>query len=93
MINNALNYEEIEWNLERFLNIKSFINKYDWKRTNYPTKINDWKTFEKNSPTIALNVLHTKEKEICTAYISKDNSTREKEIILLMIPIEEKQRR
>ena len=32
--------------------------------------------------------MYTKEKEILPAYISKHNSTREKEIVLLMIPNE-----
>ena len=54
------------------------------------SKIDDWKTFEKNNPTIALNVLYVKEKEIYSSYISKHNSTREKQIILLMIPNKEK---
>ena len=31
------------------------------------------KKFEKNNPTIALNILYTKEKEILPAYISKHN--------------------
>ena len=46
--------------------------------------------FEKNNPTIALNILYVKEKEILPAYVSKHNSTREKQIILLMSPNEEK---
>ena len=29
------------------------------------------KRLKKNIPTITLNILHTKEKEICPAYISK----------------------
>ena len=41
--------------------------------------------FEKNNPTIALNILCIKEKEICQAYISKINSNCEKQIILLII--------
>ena len=41
----ALNYEEIKWNPERTLNIKPFINKYNWKGINYPSKIDYWKTF------------------------------------------------
>ena len=86
----ALNYEEIKWNPERVSNIKPFINKYDWKGINYPSKIDDWKTFEKHNPTIPLNILYIKEKEILPAYISKHNSTHEKKI-LLMIPNEEKE--
>ena len=49
----ALNYVEIKWNSERVSNIKPFINKYNWKRINYPSKIDDWKMFEKNNPNIA----------------------------------------
>ena len=33
----------------------------------YPSKIDDWKTFEANNPAIAFNVLYTKEMEICPA--------------------------
>ena len=47
------------------------------------------KTFEKNNPTIALNIFYTKEKEIFPAYISNQNLILEKQIILLMIPNEE----
>ena len=55
------------------------------------SKIDDWKTFAKNNPTIALNILHIKEKEKCPAYISKINSKCEKQTILLMIQNEEKE--
>ena len=81
----ALNHEKIKWNPERFSKIKPFINKYNWKGINYRSKIDDWKTSEKNNPTIALNILYIKEKEIYPAYISKHNSAREKQIILLTI--------
>ena len=37
----ALKYQKIKWNPERVSDIKSFINKYNWKETNYPSKIND----------------------------------------------------
>ena len=47
--------------------------------------------FVKNNSTIALNILYIKEKEICLAYISKINLNCEKQIILLMIPNEEKE--
>ena len=77
--------------LERASNIKLFINKYKWKRTSYQSKIGDWKTFEKNNPTIALNILHITEKETCLAYISKINSNCEKQTMLLMIPNKEKE--
>ena len=34
--------------------------------------------------------MYIKEREICPCYISKDNSTHEKEITILMIPSEKK---
>ena len=67
------------------------MNKYNWKGINYPSKIDDWKTFEKNDPTIVLNIWVIKEKEIYPAYISKINSNCEKQIILLMTSNEEKE--
>ena len=71
--------------------LKPFVNKYNWGGINHQSKTDHWKKFGKNSPTIALNILYTKEKEIFPAFISKDKSTCEKQIILLMIPSEEKE--
>ena len=34
-------------NSERVSNIKPFMNKYNWEKINYPSKINDWKKFKK----------------------------------------------
>ena len=73
-----LNYEDIESHPERVSKITPFINKYNWEGINYPSKLGDWKSFEKNNPTMAMNMLYTKEKEILPTYISKHNSTREK---------------
>ena len=58
------------------------MNKYIWKVINYPSKLDDWKTFEKFNPTFALNILYTKEKEKFPAYISKHNSVHEKQITM-----------
>ena len=63
----ALNYRDIESHLGRAS--KPFISKYNWKGINYPSKIDDWKMIEKNNPTIALNILDIREREICPAYI------------------------
>ena len=49
------------------------------------------KTFDKNNPTIALNILYIKEKETFPAYISNLNLNCVKQIILLPISNEEKQ--
>ena len=43
------------------------------------------KKFEKNNVTIALNISYAKKEKIYPAYISKHNSNREKQVILLMI--------
>ena len=39
---------------------KPFINKFDWKGKNSPSKIDDWKTFDKNNRTITFNILYIK---------------------------------
>ena len=57
---------------------------------NFPSEKDDWKKFEKNNVTIALNVLYANKEKIYSAYVSKQNSNREKQVILLMIPNEEK---
>ena len=56
----ALNYTEIKENPVKVSSIKPFINKYNWKGTHYPSKIDDWEMFEKNNPTIALNISYAK---------------------------------
>ena len=62
----ALDHEEIGKHPERIAKIKLFLNKYNWEGTNYPSGKDDWKTF-----TIALNLLYSKEKNICPAFVSK----------------------
>ena len=47
------------------------------------------RNYEKNNLTVALNVLSAKKEKIYPAYVSKHNSNREKQVILLMIPNEE----
>ena len=70
----ASNCEEIESYPERVSSIEPLINRYNWEGLNYPSIKDDWKTFVKNNPTIALNIFFTKEKEIYPGYISKINS-------------------
>ena len=43
------------------------------------------RNYEKNNLIIALNVLYAKKEKIYPAYVSKHNSNREKQVILLMI--------
>ena len=76
----ALNYGEIESHPERVSNIILFVKKHNWDGTKYSPKIDDWKMFEKNNPTILY---------FNRAFISKVKSDCKKQIILLMIPNEE----
>ena len=57
---------------------------------NFPSEEDDWKTFEKNNVIIFLNILYAKKEKIYPAYVLKNNSNREKQFILLMIPNGEK---
>ena len=61
--------EEIGKNPDRITKVKPFINKYQWKGINFPSEKNDWKIFEKNNVTIALNVLYAKKEKIYPAYV------------------------
>ena len=47
-------------NPQRITKLKPFINKYNWERINFPLEKDDWKKFEKNNVTIALNFLYAK---------------------------------
>ena len=53
----------------------------------FPAGIKDWKRFEKNNKTIALNILSVPhdEKTINLAYKSKYNCKRKNQVVLLMI--------
>ena len=83
----ALNYEKIKNHPERTKNIEPFIDQYSWDEINSPSDQKDWKEFESNNKSIALNVLYVPHntKKIRHAYKSKYNLKREKQEILLMI--------
>ena len=88
----ALNHQNIENHPERISNIKPFINQYNWEGIDFPVGTKDWKKFERNNKTIALNILlipHN-EKTINPAYKSKYNRKRENQVVLLMIANGEK---
>ena len=72
--------------------IKHFIDQYNWKEIDFPSHSKDWKNFEQNNKTIALNILfapHNTEK-IRLAHKSKHNFKRENQVILKMITIGKK---
>ena len=87
-----MNYYEIEKHNQRANKVKPFIDQYNWKDINFPSHVGDWKKFELNNKSIALNVLYVPEgeKTIRHAYKSKYNLTRENQVILLMISDGEK---
>ena len=53
----ALSYQNIKKDPQRISKIKPFINQYDWKEMNFLSHKEDWKKFESNNKSIALNVL------------------------------------
>ena len=88
----ALNYEQIIDHPERITKINLFIDQCNWKEKDFLSQGKDSKKFESNNKSIALNILYVSHitKEISHAYKSKYNSTRESQLILLMITDSEK---
>ena len=86
-LNDALTYQNIEKHPERISNLKPYNNKYNWEGIEFPAGPKDWKKFERNNKTIALNVLfipHNTE-TIRVAYRSEYNNKPKTQVILLMI--------
>ena len=83
----ALNYQNIKQNPERKSKIKLLVNQYYWKEIDYLSHKKDWKKFESSNKSIALNIFYVtyNTEEIRHAYISKDNSRCDNQVILLMI--------
>ena len=88
----ALSYEKIKHDRQRASKIKPFINQYNWNEIDFPPTGKEWKKFESNNKSIALNILYVpyNTKKIGRAFKSKYNSTRENQVILLMITDGEK---
>ena len=88
----ALNHDKIDRNPQRISKIRSFIDQYNGKDIDFPATSKDWKKFEQNNESIALNILYVPHNtgKIHIAYKSRRNLTREKQVILLMITDGEK---
>ena len=85
-------HKEIKNNPERISKIKPFINNLNWENINFPPKEQDFKTFEMNNKSIAVNVLNAhSDGKISHLYKSEFNKTREKQVIFIMISDNEKQ--
>ena len=69
----ALHYQNIKNNPERVSKIKPFINQYNWKEVAFPSHRKDWKRFESNNKSLALNVFYApyNTEEIRHGYRSK----------------------
>ena len=88
----VLNGDKIKKDPQRVSKIKPFIDQYNWNDIDFPSTGKDWKNFELNNESTALNILYVlhKNRKIQLAYKSKHNLTREKQVILLMITDGEK---
>ena len=86
-LDDALNYQTIEKDPQRISKLKPYINKYNWEGIEFPAGPKDWKKFERNNKTIALNILFIRHntKTIRVAYRLEYNHKRKKQVILLMI--------
>ena len=75
----SLNYERIPNHPERISNLMPFIDQYNWKGIEFPSHSKDWKKFEQNNKTIALNILFVpyNTKQIRQTYIPKYNHKRD----------------
>ena len=82
-----MNYQNFNSHPERISHRKPFINNYNWKDTEFPSRSKDWRKFEQNNKTIALNILYVpyNTNEIKQADISKHNNERDTPVNLLMI--------
>ena len=83
----TLNYQNIKKDSQRISNIKPFIDQYNWNEIDLLLQSKDWKKFESNNKSIALNILYVPHntKKISHSYKSKYNATPRNQVILLMI--------
>ena len=83
----ALNLNKINKTPQRVSKIKPFIDQYNWSDIDFPSTSKDGKKFELNNELIGLNILYLSfnTRKTSIAYRSIHNSTREKQVNLLMI--------
>ena len=84
----ALHHKENKNHRERIQGIHHYFScEYNWWGIDFPAGIKEWKRFEKNNETIALNILQVPHDEIkiTHAYKSKYNHTRKNQVVLLRL--------
>ena len=81
-LHDALNYQNIEKDPQRISKLKPYINQYNWEGIKFLVGPEEWKKFEWNNKTIALNILFVKynTKTIRVEYRSEHNK-RKKQVI------------
>ena len=83
-LNDALDYQRVKKDPQKIPKIKPYISQYNWKDIDFPSHQKDWKMFEENNKTIAINILFVpKTKTISIAYKSKYNHKRKNHVILI----------
>ena len=82
-LDDALNYQSIEKKPRRISKLRPYINKYYWEGIAFPAGPKDWKKFERNIKTIALNILFIRHNTeiIRVAYRSEYNNKHKKQVI------------
>ena len=88
----ALNHNQIEKYPQRISKIRPFIAQYNWKEIDFPSRKRDWKKFESNNISTALNILYVPHntKDSRQVYKLQYNLKRKNQVILLMIADGEK---
>ena len=81
-----LSDEEIGKHTEIITKAKPFISKYKWEGINFLLEKDIGKKIKKNNVTTALNVLYAKKEKMYPAYVLKNYSNCEKQVILSIIP-------
>ena len=68
----ALNYDQIKKDPQIISEMRPFIDQYNWEEIDFPSHSKDWKKFESNNKSIALNILYVSHntQEIRHAYKS-----------------------
>ena len=85
--NCCINYQHIGHQTERISRLKPFINNYNWKDIEFPSDSENYRKFEQNNKTIALNIFYVpyNTKQVRQAYISEYNYERQNKVHLLKI--------
>ena len=81
----ALHHEEIKYYLERISLLQHYEEQYNWNKLEFPLAIQKIGKFERNNPSIAINVLFNKKESICTICRSELNGKCCKQVSLLMM--------